>query len=198
MVMCFFVGSSAWAKTIQKSEIQVLGTKGWCGVAFESGFGDSANTIDGDINHYWYGTNGLVTGDTYFPAYKFNIRYGISKIDFWRLRHESRDFMSELDIQVSENSTDGSDGVWTTVAHMNGNYVPARSFFSIFISTLSSQWVPLWMEYQGRGAPGDPFEFYLNETNFYGEPAPVNEPATILLLGSSLIGLAGFIRKFKK
>jgi hypothetical protein len=199
MVICFFIGTSAWALKIPKSEIQVLGTQGWCCVAFEPDYGDPANTIDGDINNYWNGTKGLVTGDNNFLAYKFNAQYSISQIDFWGLPwHEPQYFMGELDIQVSQNSTDGSDGVWKTVDHIDGDYAPGRSLFSRFLNILSTQWVRLWMKYQDRGAHGGTPAFYLNEIDFHGELVSVPEPATILLLGSGLIGLAGFIRKFKK
>jgi hypothetical protein len=166
MVICFFIGSFAWAKTVPESEIQVLRPQCWRSVASEPNLGDPANTIDSDISNYWKGTNGLMTGDTNLSAYKFNIPFGISQIDFWSLpRHESQYFMSQIDIQISINSTDGLDGE---------------------------------MGYQGQSAHVGNFGFYLQEIDFYREPVPVNEPATILLLGSGLIGLAGFFRKFKK
>ncbi|CAB5119315.1 hypothetical protein D3OALGB2SA_2879 [Olavius algarvensis associated proteobacterium Delta 3] len=185
---------TAEAISISKDKIQAFGTIGYAG-------SDPSNTLDGyiddNINHYWVGTDNLAIGDTNWLAYKFDNNYRISQIDFWSLPwHYPQYFMGELEIQISHNSTDGEDGVWATVDHIYGDYAPNSSPFSRSIDIQSTPWVRLWMQYQDQGAWGASPAFYLNEIEFHGGVAPVPEPATILLVGLGLAGLAGIRRKF--
>ena len=51
-----------------------------------------------------------------------------------------------------------------------------------------------WME---NIAPGQ-FNWSLEGYDYLGTQAPIPEPATMLLLGSGLVGLAGFRRKIRR
>jgi len=125
MILMLFYANAEGAIHIPNSEIQVFGTIGW-GMPE---YGDPAYTLDENIPRYWDSWD-LSEGEIYYLSYKFNIQYSISQIDFYSLPdHYPHYFMGELDIQISQNSTDGLDGDWTTVDHINGNFIPGDTYF---------------------------------------------------------------------
>jgi hypothetical protein len=166
MVLILFCSYAEGEIPIPNSEIQAFGTIGWGGAP---GYGDPQNTLDEDPEMYWNGVDNLQLGDTNYLAYKFNTLYSISQIEFYGLEHFPYYFMGELDIQVSQNSTDGLDGNWTTINHISGDFIPANRSFSVYPNTQPTLWVRLWMVYQGRGAWGGSPAFYLNEIRFFQE-----------------------------
>lgn len=176
---------------IPNSQIQVFGDIGY-GMPT---YGHPAYTVDENIDNYW-DTWTVQQDEIYSLAYKFNNQYSISQIDFYSLPWETPYyFMGELDIQISQNSTDGIDGVWTTVDHIDGDFTPGTTSFSRYPDTEYTSWVGLRMKYEGRGAHGISPAFYFNEIDFYGDPVPI--PSAIWLLGSGLIGIVGIRKKLK-
>jgi hypothetical protein len=171
MLLVLFCPYAEGASHIPNGEIQVFGTYGWGGPQY----GDPANTLDEDLEKYWNGTDGLSNGETNYLAYKFNTQYCISQIEFYGLEHLPYYFMGELDIQISQNSTDGLDGDWTTVDHIDGDFEPGSRSFTRTLDTPPTYWVRLWMEYQGRGAWGGSPAFYLNEIDFYGDTCDADD-----------------------
>lgn len=125
---------------------------------------DPMNTLDGDTMTYWSGTDGLSMGETNYLSYQFSKAYNFYRMDFHSLPWQPPYyFMGELDIQLSD------DGVnWTTFHHIDGDFIPGDTSFSIFCNTEYTSWIRLFMEYQGRGAHGGSPAFYLNEIAFHG------------------------------
>lgn len=145
---------------IDNSEIQIFWTLGIPQYP-------SSNTIDDNLNTFWHGTNGIQPGMTNYLAYRFNQPHSIDRIDLFN------DFtnyytMGELDIQISQNSTNGLDGTWATIDHINGDFTAPDGEFARIVNIESTLWVRFWMTYQGRGAHGVTPAFYLSEVDFYG------------------------------
>jgi PEP-CTERM motif-containing protein len=96
--------------------------------------------------------------------------------------------MGELDIEISSNSTDGQDGTWSIIDHIDGDFTPSGGDFTRLYNIVSTEWLRLSMTYQGRAAPGTSPAFSLSEMDFYTEDM-VPEPATIFLLSFGLVGI---------
>lgn len=151
----------------------------------------TSSTIDDNLSTFWHGVNDLQIGQQDVLAYLFDQPYDISQIDFFNNFLDIY-LMGELDIQTSQNSTTGFDGLWTTVDHIDGDFNPPGGDFTRLLDLDSTSWVRLLMTYQGRGAHGGSPAFYLSEIDFYGEPSSVviPEPSTLLLLTISLFGFS--------
>ena len=85
---------------------------------------------------------------------------------------------------------------WDTPEDRSGSYQPVGSLSEFNGSDLAGDWVlSLRDETQWADGVTDLLSWSINGTI---DTASVPEPATMLLLGSGLIGLAGFRRKFRK
>ena len=160
-----------------------------------------AHTSDDDLGTFWHGTN-VQIGESNYLAYKFKQPYDIFEMEFITGFFNAY-YLGEMDIQKSNDSTNGVDGNWITLIedYYNEN-VGDDERFSIITDFKSIQWIRLQMTYEGRGANGsdNSKSFYLNELNFYGENAvatTVPESSTMLLLLTGLFGLM-FVRGDRK
>jgi len=143
------VAFSANAEIINNSQITVFGTP-W-GENFASW--GPGNSIDDDPNTYWHGTNDLKIGMTDYLAYNFAKSYDIKKINFFNNEFDGY-AIGELDIQISQDSTNGVDGRWVTIDHIDGDFNSANGDFSRSVNTGPVPWIRFLMNYQGRGAHG--------------------------------------------
>lgn len=154
-----------------------------------------SNTIDDNIDTYWHGTNNIQIGGVDYLIYQFKQPTGISRIDFFTNADNGQYYrLGELDIQISQDTTDGLDGTWTTVDHINGDFAPSQIEFTRDLTGQDTSWIRFQMEYQGRGAWGNTPAFFLSEVDFWAtlNPSLVPEPTIMLLFGIGLAGLARF------
>ena len=148
---------------IDNTEIDVFGTT-W----FQTS--SPAKTIDDNLSTFWHGTDNIQIGDTNFLAYNFSKPYNVRRIYFWNEESPQKYLLGELDIQISQNSTDGLDGDWTTIDHIDGDFNPPGGDFARFMNVGPVWWIRLWMTYQGRAAYGITPAFYLHEIDFFAVP----------------------------
>lgn len=161
------VSTLAFAQIIDNSNVTVFGTLDQTAYPPE-------HSIDDDLNSFWHGTDGIPIDTNDFLAYGFNDLYSISQIDFFN-DFSNTYAMGELEIQISDDSTNGLDGTWTTVDSVTGDFTPPSGDFTRFVNIESTRWVRLFMTNQGRGTWGTSSPaFYLSEIDFYGDLYPTN------------------------
>jgi len=134
------VGTARAISIIDNSDITVFGT------VFNTHIPD--HTIDDDLSTFWHGTNDIQIDMTDFLAYRFSSSYSVTRIDFYD-NYTNSYKMGELDIQISQNSTDGLDGNWSTIDHIAGDFNPANGDFTRLVDTGYTSWIRLLMNYQG-------------------------------------------------
>ncbi len=166
-----FIATPTSPSIIDNSKIEVFGTV-W-NVVYSPD-----NTIDDDLSTFWHGTNDIQIDMTNFLAYHFSSSYGVTRIDFFDDYTNSYN-MGELDIQISQNSTNGLDGDWTTIDHIAGDFSPTNGDFTRLVDIGSTSWIRLFMNYQGRAAYGSTPAFYLSEIDFYTNTSPPPPPPQI-------------------
>ena len=153
-ITCF--AAVAEAQILSPTEVQVFGTPG---VAANR----PANTTDGDRTTFWRAPAG--TNQAAVLAYRFLHVSRISRIGFVddvRNRYE----LGALEIQTSQNSTNGFDGDWTTVESIQPDFNPPGGDFSRSVSIASTRWIRLRLTPAAQGTP--PEGFALSEIQFEG------------------------------
>jgi len=182
--LLFALSSISHAAIVDNSHITVTGT-------VQPGY-SAQSTIDDKPGTFWHGVNDLTIGQVDYLAYHFANTSSINPIDFYD-NYTNHYQMGELAIQISSNTTDGWDGTWSTILHVNGDYNPPNGDWIASVLISNTEWVRLYMTYQGRGAHGGSPAFYLSEVDFQGSVTP--EPSSLLLLGFGLFGIGLFKRK---
>jgi outer membrane receptor protein involved in Fe transport len=160
-IACFAcLGKAADAQIISSSQIEIFGEAG-------AGQNRSANTIDGDRTTAWRAAVPS-SGQALVLAYRFRQLMRISRIAFVD-DVQNRYALGALEIQTSQNSTDGADGDWTTVDSVPADFTAAAGDFSRTVTIASTRWIRLRL----TRAPANGFT--LSEIEFHGgavEPAP--------------------------
>jgi outer membrane receptor protein involved in Fe transport len=157
----FLVAAPGAAQTVARADIQAFGTGGRADHRPDL-------TIDGSAATFWQGTAAIAAGGTDVLAYRFAHTARITGIDFAN-QAQRRYAMGALEIQVSQDSTNGQDGVWTTVDSVPPDFDPPGGAFTRSVTMASTRWVRLRMTNRGRGLQDGAFG--LSEVSFHGETA---------------------------
>lgn len=127
------------------------------------------DTLDDDDSSFMT-TLPLSIGDTKWITYYLQDgEKKISRIDFVD-NYTDQYNLGDLQIQVSNDSTNGVDGTWETVATVNAattDFVLGDG--SIDVDRDNVRWIKLSMTYSGSGAYGGSPSFYLSEIRFFEE-----------------------------
>ena len=78
-------------------------------------------SVDGKTTTFWHGTNDLEVGDVNILVYRFDRFVMLTTVGLFMMNRQERWELGELDIQVSQDTSDGFGGTWGTIAHLPGN-----------------------------------------------------------------------------
>jgi len=124
------------------------------------------NALDGDSDTFMT-TFGLNKGDVRIIAFEFESISNVQVIDF-EDNYTNQYSLGDLQIQISDNSTDGLDGQWQTIQNLSAS---ENAFIdgdgSVSLSGISTKWIRLRMTFLGTGAYGGSPSFYLSEITFH-------------------------------
>lgn len=124
-----------------------------------------SNTIDGNLGTFMQ-TTSLSLGDVKYIAYGFSSAVDISTIEACDLYTYNYN-LGDLVVLTSNNSTNGVDGTWSTVATQSAStnlFSTGRA--SITANLTGITWIKFEMTYNGSGAYGGSPSFYLSEIAF--------------------------------
>lgn len=169
-ILILSIAAPSQAQTISQADITAVGTIGHPQNRPE-------RTVDGNNSTFWQGSAALSVGAADFLAYRFSRVYRISQIAFVN-DVQNLYALGQLDIQTSQDSTDGRDGVWTTIDSVAPDFNPPGGDFTRPLAIAGTLWIRLRLTYQGRGAYQG--AFYLSEVIFSGEIAGSEPPAGAL------------------
>jgi iron complex outermembrane receptor protein len=133
------------AQTATPIRVEAFGTPG---------VGDArpASTIDGDRATFWRAAAGR--REPAVLAYRFVQPVRILRISFVN-DAQNRYALGALEIQVSQNSTNGLDGDWTTVDAVPSDFDPPGGDFARGVTIASTRWIRLRLTPPPAGGPAD-------------------------------------------
>ena len=157
----------AAAQVIHPPQVEIPGPSG-------GSANPPANTLDGNRTTFW--RTPAIAGQPIVIAYRFQSLSRIERIVFVD-DVQNRYALGALEIQISQNSTDGTDGDWTTVDTVPATFQAPGGEFARTLSIASTRWVRLRIT--TGTATATPGAVTLSEVEFHGDsvaPAPEGQP----------------------
>lgn len=124
------------------------------------------NTLDKDANTFAT-TYTLALDEVFYIAYLLPENQFVTKIKTYN-NYTDTYTLGDLEIFVSQDSTNGINGNWTKVNQQSASYNDFLDGDSELDINSNALWIKLVMTYTGSGAHGTTPAFYLSEIQFYG------------------------------
>ena len=153
----------------------------------------ASNAIDGDPDTLWRATSHGTPTDPKFLIVDLDGIFEVSHIVL--TGHDTGYVNYYMDYRLY-SSTDGSTfNLLSTGKIIDPPPPPTPNYYDYFNDTVYLPTTLKLMRFAKFEVFGGPQDAHLNEIEIWGESKPVPEPATIILLGTGLIGLAGWGRR---
>ncbi len=155
ILLCSTVAAAAEAQVINRSQIDVVAVPA-------GGNARPASTVDGDRTTFWRAA--ATPGQPVVLAFRFHQPVTVSRISFVN-DVQNRYALGALEIQISQNSTDGIDGEWATVDTVPASFDAPAGEFTRAVTIASTRWVRFRMTPTPGAAASD---LSLSEVGFQG------------------------------
>lgn len=157
--------------------------------------------LDGDKDHYslWNADKRGTAENPLWLVVDLGDSYKVDHIELWS--HDGPGYSWYYIDYTLYSSLDGemfnalANGTLTDPATINP---PTQEYYDYFHDTITVSTEMSIMRFVKFEVAGGTHWAHLNEIEIWGESTPVPEPTTMFLLGSGLIGLAGFRKRSKR